>query len=263
MAEKTKRNRSVDDAGIRLAPAPLHGERSVTMPSVRQEFVIAPELRLDAPTDEAPQTATVSTEHDFQPKKKDVSKKWKRRRRSKNIAFGVVMLLLSGVILLQYILGAIGGVAEKVNTLHIVLVPDELGALNNIVEAFKLSMDAGWRSAACKEAWISCLPSLILSVGLIAVFVNLIKSLAGLFGAVKPRRYLPAALVYLLSAFAVLIIYLVGAPSLGVERIDFVADVIKGYQSSELFGILVFALGYLVVSVVCSWISSEKYGYLK
>ncbi len=263
MAEKTKRNRSVDDAGIRLAPAPLHGEGSVSMPSVKQQFVISPELKIDAPTDEAKGAATVSTEDDFQPKKKDVSKKWKRRRRSKNLALGIVMLLLSSVILLQYILGALNGVADKVNIVHFVLVPKELGALNNIVETIKTSISSGWSSKAAKDAWINCVPSLLLTVGLFAVFTNLIRSLTGLFGAVKPRRYLPSALVYLFSALAVLIIYLVGAPSLGVARINFVADVIKGYQTSELFGILVFALGYFVVSVVCTWISSEKYGYLK
>lgn len=262
MAEKTKRNRSVDDAGIRLAPAPMHGESSVNMPSVTQQFVITPELHIDAPTDEA-QKVSVSTANDFQPKKKDVSKKWKRRRRSKNVALGVIMFLLSSVILLQYILGAIDGVASKVNIVHFVLVPDELGALNNIVNTIRVSINSGWTSEAAKTAWICCVPDLMLAVGLLGVFANFIRALTGMFGAVKPRKYLLSALIYLLMAVAVLIIYLVGAPALGVEKVDFVADVIKGYKTSEIFSILVFALGYFAVSVVCSWIASEKYGYLK
>lgn len=267
MADKTKRNHSVDDAGIRLAPAPLHGEGSVSMPSVKQEFVISPSLKIDTPTEEAPAAATVSTANDFQPKKKDVSKKWKRRRRSKNLALGIVMLLLSAAVLLQYILGAVDaaldvGIVNKLNSWHVILIPVHLGALDNIVDTVRLCINNGWGNVA-KDALVACVPSFMLAVGLVAVFINLIKALTGLFGAVKPRRYFPAALVYLIMALAVLIIYLIGAPALGVEKIDFVKDVIKGYQTSELFGILVFALGYFVISVVCTWISSEKYGYLK
>lgn len=259
MADKVKRNRSVDEAGIRLAPAPLHGEGSVTMPSVKQEFVIAPSLHIEEPSDEAAR-ADVSTADDFQPKKKDVSKKWKRRRRSKNIALGIVMLILSAAIMLQYILGALG---VKLSGLHFVFVPSELGALDNIVGAIKTTINSGVTSAATKQAWLYCVPSLMLTVGLIAVFANFIRAILGLFGAIKPRRYLFSALLYLLMAAAVLIIYLVGAPAIGVEKVDFIADVIRGYQTSELFSIMVFALGYFLVSVVCTWIASEKYGYLK
>lgn len=261
MAENMRNsNGMVDDAGIRLAPAPVCRDVSVSMPAVRQEFVITPQLKPETPNNGEEQTAKVTTEHDYQPKKKDVSKKWKRSRRSKNIALGVVMFILSAVILLQYILGAAN---VRINNLKFALIPDELGAIANIVNAVKLCMKFGWTTAAAKQIWLNCVPSFILIVGLIAVAVNMIKSIVGLFGAVKPRKYMLPALVYLLMALAVLIIYLVGAPTIGVEQVDFMKDVIYGYQTSELFGIIVFALGYFIASVICTWISSEKYGYLK
>ena len=262
MAEKTKRNRSVDDAGIRLAPSPVNAERSVAMPSLSQQFVITPELHIDAPADD-PQKTVASTAKDFQPKKQDVSKKWKRQHRNKNIVVGLIMLLLSAAILLQYIFGAIDGMASKLNTSHFVLVPVELGALNNLVNTVRVSIEAGWTSQIAKTAWINCVPSLILTVGILAIFVNFIKAITGICGAIKPRKYILSALIYLLMAAAVLIVYLVGAPAIGVEKVDFMADIIKGYKSSEIFSIVVIALGYFVVSVVCSWIASEKYGCLK
>ncbi len=261
MSEKAKnKNRYVDEAGIRLAPAPLHGENVVSMPSVKQEFVITPQLHIDAPENEPDQKATVTTEHDFQPKKKDISKKWKRRRKSKNVWLGIVMFVVSATILLLFALDAAG---VKMNNSKFALIPDELGAIGNVIDAFKVSLKAGWSSKAAASAWLQSVPSLILIVGLIAVFVNFIKAIVGMFGAIKPRRYLPSAIVYLAAVFSVVIIYLVGAPSLGVEKVDFMTDIIKGYQTSELFSVAVFGLGYFVVSVICSLISSEKYGYLK
>ncbi len=260
MADKNKKNRLVDDAGIRLAPTPLHGENSVTMPSVRQSYVISPELQVDAPKDELQQKATVTTEHDFQPKKKDVSKQWKRRRRSKNATIGIIMLVLTIVVLMQYILGLF---EVKIKGVNFVLVPQELGALNNIVHAIKFSARMGWGSYLTKQMWIEMVPSLILFVGIIALLANAVMSIAWMFNAIKPRRYFVPALIYLLMVLAVLIVYLVGAPALGVEQVDFKTDVIKAYQTSELLSIVVFALGYFLAATVCSWVTSEKYGYLK
>lgn len=261
MAEKTTRNNPLDAAGIRLAPTPINAESVAALPSVRQEFVIQPRLEVES-SDNASKPATVSTEHDFQPKKKDISKRWKRRRVSVNVALGIVMFILSSVILLQYILGAFPKVVDKLNTENFMLLPEQFGAVNNIVSTINLCSKAGWTSDAAKMAWLYCVPSLILLVGLIGVFVNFIKSITGMCGVIKPRRYFVPALIYLLMVLALLVMCLVGAPSVGVEQIEFVS-IFKGYKTSEMFSILVFSLGYFLVSVICSWIASEKYGYLK
>lgn len=259
MAEKRNRNKNVDEAGIRLAPTPVHDESYCVMPSVRQEFVISPQLKIDVPEGDRDKV-DVSTEDDFQPRKKDVSKRWKRRRRATNVTLGAIMLAFSIVALLPYILGACNVFPKAAG---FIFVPQKLGALKNLIDAFRLSVANNFKGAAVKQCWANCVPDIMLTVGVLAVFVNMIKSVLGVFGAIKPKNYFLPALIYLLMALGVLIVYLVGAPSIGVERIDFVKDFIKGYATSELFGITIFALGYFLASAVCSALATEKYGYLK
>ena len=254
-----QKSKYLDDAGIRLAPTPVQNEAYVVMPSIKQEFVIAPELNIDEP-ERDDQARTLTTEDDFQPKKKDISFKWKRRRRAKNIVLGTIMLAASLVMLLPYVLGAAGVFS---NGASFMFIPKQFGALHNIIEAIKISSQNGWKGAAVNECWLNCVPSFMLLIGIICIFINLIKSVIGLFGAIKPRRYFIGALIYLLMVIAVLITCLVGAPSIGVGKTDFIADVIKGYRTSEIFAITILALAYMLVSAVCSIISSEKYGYLK
>ena len=52
MAENDVRNRNnrhVDDAGIRLAPPPMHSAAYHVMPSVVQEYVIQPHIEIEQP----------------------------------------------------------------------------------------------------------------------------------------------------------------------------------------------------------------------
>lgn len=55
---------------------------------------------------------------------------------------------------------------------------------------------------------------------------------------------------------------LVGAEAVGIEKIDFINDFIRGFKTSELFSLVVFAAGYFIVSLICTLIDSDRYGYL-
>ncbi len=253
-----RRNRNVDDAGIRLAPTPLNRGSVNVMPAVRQDYIIEPQLVVDEPSDDLKRS--FSTEKDFQPKKKDISKRWKRSKRSRNLVVGIVMFIVSCLVLLPYILGAAHVFLDNFIFRY---VPRQFGALNNLVEAFKATVKLGWKGEEVNAIWISMVPSLILIVGIIALVVNFIKSVMGMFGAIKPKKYMIGAIIYLFAVLAVFIMTLVGAPAVGVEKIDFVRDFIKGYKTSELFGLLIPALGYFTVACICTFIHKEKYGYLK
>lgn len=54
-----------------------------------------------------------------------------------------------------------------------------------------------------------------------------------------------------------------GAPSIGVDKIDFMADFIHGFKTSELFTLLTFAAGYVIVCKLIALINRDKCGYLK
>lgn len=261
MADRNNKQkiRYVDDAGIRLAPTPMNGGGTHTMPAVRQEYVIAPRLEIDDPTDDGSRSVA-STADDFQPKKQDISKKWKRRRRTKNLIVGILMLALTAIVIVPYILGAAGIMLDG---FFFKYVPDEFGAVKNIVEAFKETAAAGWTGPELKTVWLNCVPSFILLIGILALVINLLKSILGILGAIKPKRYTTGAIVYILCVLAVLVIALVGAPMIGVDKIDFVNDFIKGCKSSELFSLTIIAAGYFLASAICGLFNREKYGYLK
>jgi len=257
-ARKQNKNKNVDDAGIRLAPSPIRNADYHVMPTVMQEFVIEP--RISAPEEPEDIERPASTEKDFQPKKQDISKRWKRKKRSVNITVGVILLVLTLVMLLPYVLGAVGVWLED---LPFKYVPKQFGVINNIVEAFKATADAGWKGDTVKIIWIAMIPNLVLFVGLLGLVVNLIKSLVGIFGAVKPVKYTFGATLYLLTVVTVLICSLVGVPAVGLEKINFMTDFIRGYQTSELFSLIIFSLGYFILSLICTISCADRNGYIK
>lgn len=252
------RNRGVDDAGIRLAPTPIHNASYHVMPTVMQEFVITPRIEIEEQEGEA--ARNLSTANDFQPKKEDISKRWKRRKRAKNMIVGVIMLVVTAAVVLPYILGAVGVLLEDFPFRY---VPIRFGALRNIVDAFKTTAGLGWKGEAVKAVWLSAIPDIILLLGILFLAFNLFKSVIALLGSVRPIGYATNATVYLFTVLAVFIASLVGASAIGIEKIDFIGDFIKGYKTSELFGLVVFAVGYLIVAVVCTVIDSDKYGYMR
>lgn len=253
------KNRGVDDAGIRLAPTPIHNSDYHVMPTVMQEFVIAPRIEVDSP-DSGDFTRETTTANDFQPKKEDISKKWKRRRRSKNMIIGVIMLIITILVVLPYILGAVG---VWLNDFPFRYVPRQFGAIRNIVEAFKFTADCGWKGEAVKQIWVMNVPSIILLLGIICLASNIIKSFLSILVAHKPVKYTADATIYLFTVLAVFIIALVGASSIGVEKINFVNDFIRNFKTSELFSLVIFAAGYFIVSLICTLVGEDKNGYLR
>ncbi len=257
--KNNNKNRGLDDAGIRLAPTPIHNASYHVMPTVMQEFVIAPRIEIDETVEgEAPSTA--STANDFQPKKEDISKKWKRRKRAKNMVVGVIMFIITAAVVLPYVLGAVGVWLEDFPFRY---VPKDFGAIHNIVETFKFTAEHGWVGAEVHGAWVMAVPDLILLLGLVFLALNMFKALFSMLGTVKPVKYTGNAVVYLFCVLAVFIASLVGASTVGIEKIDFIKDFIHGYGTSELFSLVVFATGYFLVSFICTSVGGDKYGYLR
>ena len=254
------KNRGVDDSGIRLAPTPIRNSSYHVMPAIKQEFVITPKLEIEDQESSEDYERRTNTANDFQPRTEDMSKKWKRRRRSKNMIIGVIMLLLTLVMFLPYIFGATGVWLEK---FPFKFVPMQFAVLHNIIEAFKMTARLGWHGHAVVEVWLSTIPDIILMIGILFLAINIIKSMFSILGTYKPVRYTVGASIYLLTVLAVFIAALVGAEAIGIPKIDFATDFIRGYQTSELFSLIVFAVGYFVVSLTCTLINSDKYGYLR
>ncbi len=252
------KNRSVDDAGVKLAPTPIRSSDYHVLPSVMQEFVITPRIEAEKTVQEESR-AEISTAKDFQPRKKDVNKKWKRTKRGRNIALGLVMFLATTFVLLPYVLGA----ANLHPTLPFKYVPERFNAIFNIIEAFKQTAAYGWKGELVNAIWIGCVPDLIIALGILCLAFNLIKSIFGMFITAKPVKYVPNAVIYFCSVAAILIASLVGAAEIGVERVDFVNDIIFAYQTSELFTMLVLSAGYMIVAGIVNVINTDNSGYIR
>lgn len=259
MANKDRKDRKTDDAGIRLAPTPIKRDGENRLPSVRQDLVLRPVLDVEEP-DSSASGNEPSTADDFQPKRKDVDKRWKRGKRSKNIVCGFIMFVFSALVVLPYILGTVN---VKVDFIPFKYVPSQYNALANLVDGFKTLSSLGWSGDAATAIWKSMLPDYILAFGLLFIAVNLLKSLTGIFGAVKIRKYLISSIIYLLTIVAVLIAALVGAENFGIEKIDFVEDVIHGWQTSDFVGLAILAFANVLAATFCTLINPERSGYTK
>lgn len=114
MADKfnKNKNRSVDDAGIRLAPPPINNAAYHVMPTVMQEYVIEPTI-VNKETPDSDSRRIVSTVDDVQPKREEVNKKWKRGKRAKNMASGIIALVASVAVLLPYVFAAVGAKFQR------------------------------------------------------------------------------------------------------------------------------------------------------
>lgn len=260
MAEKINKNknRSVDDAGIRLAPPPIDNAAYHVMPTVMQQYVIEPTI-VTKETPDSDSARIVSTIDDFQPKREEVNKKWKRGKRAKNMTSGVIALVASVLVLLPYILGVIGTQVD----VPFVLVPDKFNVIRNLVSAFEQTANLGWKGEEVGAIWVGMVPSLILTIGILCVIINVIKACFAIFGAVKPIKFVKSAVIYALCLISILVASLVGANAIGIERIDFVEDFIVGYAQSELFTLVVSGAAYLVLCLVGAIINRDKCGYLK
>lgn len=250
--------RKVDDAGIRLAPEPMTGAAEKRMPAVVQEFVVTPRLEYDSPAAEE-EDRTASTASDYQPAEKDAGRRWKRTVRTRNFISAVIMLVASAAVILPFALAAAGVTAD----LPFRLVPREFDVISGWIDAFRGSAELGWSGEAVNALWLDMVPEMILTVGLLAVLVNVVKAVTGLFGAIKPRRYTACAAVYLLSVIAVFVAALAGAEAVGLEQIDFMNDFIYGWNTSEFFTLFVTAAFNVILAAVCSFITPLRTGYTR
>lgn len=250
-----KKDVPVDEAGIRLAPKPLDGASEKRMPAVVQDLVISPRLEYEGEEEE-----TVSTASDYQPAERDAGRQWKRMVRTRNFISSVIMLVASAAVLLPYILAAAGVTAQDI---PFKLIPERFDVISGWIDAFRVTADAGWQGEIVKSVWLAMIPDMILTLGLIVVIVGVLKTATGLMGAIRPRRYTAGAVVYLLTVAAVFIAALVGAEEIGLPRIDFMQDFIRGWDSSEFFTLFASAGIYVVSAAVCSFITPLRTGYTR
>ncbi|MEG1529295.1 MAG: hypothetical protein RR405_02980 [Clostridia bacterium] len=250
------KNKDVDNEGIRLAPQPLDKNRTNNLPPIRQEFIIEPVLDVNEPETEV----AVSTAADYQPKKVDTNKRWKRGQKGKNIFGGIVMLIVSMLVILPYILGACH-VDTSILPFKYAFV--KFDVVNNLIEAFKVSIELGWTGAAVGAVWQMAVPSIIILIGLLFVLINILNSLFGIFGAIKPRKYIMFSFLYLLMIVALFIAALVGAEAIGIPKMDFMQDFIYGFKSSEMFTLMVFGIGNFIISILCQVLNPERSGYTR
>ena len=252
-------SRKVDDAGIRLAPAPMDGAAEKKMPSVRQELVITPRLEYDGMT-AAGEDGAVSTASDYQPAERDAGRRWKRTVRTRNLISSVIMLIASAIVLLHYVLAAAGVSAEVI---PFKFVPERFDVITGWIDAFRATIDLGWKGDAVGDIWIAMVPDMILTLGLVFILVNVIKAVTGLFGAIRPRRYTACSVIYLLAVIALFIAALAGAETVGLAQIDFMNDFIHGWKTSEFFTLFVTAGANLILAVICSFITPLRTGYTR
>lgn len=243
-------NKSTSKTVVRTAPSPV--ENAHVLNPIRQEYVIHPSMSFED------EEKSSSTAKDFQPKKEDMNTKTKRKKRAKNLVTGIVMFLLSLVILLPYILGVVDAQVQK---LPFKFVPEQFDAIGNLISAFKTTASLGWKGEEVNAIWVNAVPSLVLVLGILFVLFNVIKSMFAMFAGVKPVKYAANSFVYLVCVLVIFIMALVGVPVMGIDKIDFVQDFIYGYKTSELFSLVVFAVGYFVISGIISLINREKKGY--
>lgn len=257
MEDNKSKKKSVDDAGIRLAPTPIRGNDMNVLPPVRQDFIITPHIEINEKENEL-EKEEISSIKDYQPKKEDRSKRWKRGLRGKNIVVGSVMFIVTAFALLPYILG----IFEVQANLPFKYIPTEFNAIHNFIEALKETASLGWTGDQMMSIWLKMIPDLLLIVGIIGLIVNLIKSTYAAFAAVKQVRFIVGALIYLLCVLAIFVVSLIGISPVGIEKIDFINDFINNCATNELFTLVVTSLGYFVVCIIINFVNRDKLGYL-
>ncbi len=257
MAINDKKNK-VDEMGIRLAPSPMLREDAKKLPAVEQDFVLRPTLNIDEP-DKNANDEEYSTANDYMPKRRDLNKHWKRSKRTKNILCGFFMFVFSAVVIVPYILACIG---QALDFVPFKIVPFENDVVSHYINAYNALSANGFVGDVCAPVWKSLLPDFMLTFGLLFIIVNLIKSLVGIFGAIKVKKYVACSVVYVMTILAVVVAALIGAENFGINQISFVDDLIYGWQSSEYVGLLIPAVANLIVAIVCSALNREKSGYM-
>lgn len=240
----------VDENGLRVAPNPQSKSDIKILPKAVQPFEFQPTIK---PLSN--EGAVTSSVDDFQPKKRDVSKRRTRSERERNIFTAILMLFVTMAVLVPYILSAVG---IKINE-PFKYTFNEYNVFSHLVETIRTSSSAD--AATLKNIWFGMIPELILIVGIIALAINILKSFIGIFGARRPVKYFLGATIYLIAVLSIFIMALVGIGTLGVAKIDFVNDFIKGYATSEYFTLIVFGVGNLLFAFIVKLINPDRSGY--
>ncbi len=247
----------VDEMGIRKAPQPLYRNSANQLPALRQDFVLRPSLQIDSHGDPNA-LAEPSTVKDYQPKIKDVSKRLKRRKHAKNFFSGLIMLLATAVAILPYLFAMF---QVKVDFIPIAYVPDRYNIISNIIWAIQGEPGTVWEAGFAVN-WKTIIPDMILAVGVLFLVFNLLKALVSMF-TLKVRGFTFCSFAYLVTILGVLLLNVLGTGFLGIEKIDFMEDVIYGWQTNELVALFISGMVGLIASLLVKLINSEKYGYLR
>ena len=260
----TDEKNKVDELGIRKAPVPLHNGSVKKLPPVRQDFVLCPSLEAE---NGKSSLAEHSTAKDFQPKIKDVSKRWKKNKRLKNFFAGLIMFLATSLALLPYILSIAQEFGAN-DALKFMFVPDDRNVVMNIYWAFDGENGTIWEvfkhfNAPIAENWADVVPDFIIAVGIMFLLYNLLKSIISMCGAIKVRRYALSSSIYVITLLVVLMFHLIGWEAIGFKKMDFMEDLIRNWQQNEIVGLLITGLIELVFSLLVKIFNYEKYGYLR
>lgn len=251
-----EKSKYLDESGIRLAPDPLAAGEVNQLPAVRQDLVIVPTLAV-------PKGENVderNTAPDYQPEAKDVNKKWKRGVRTRSFVAGLVMFLASAVVLLPFLLAYFSVAADS---LPLKYVFERFDVLGHIVEAFRATAELGWKGAEVNAIWQATVPEILLAAGIIAVTVNLIKSVVGMCGSLHPKRYMVGAIFFVLTVAAVFVAALVGADAIGLPKMDFMQDFVANWRSNEFVTLFILAGCQLAGAIICMFVTPQRTGYAR
>ena len=243
----------VDENGLRLAPNPVKKSDTNILPKAVQPFEFQPRLK---PMSGPDGTSSGSTIDDFQPKKRDQSKRVRRTKRNRNIFSGVIMLFVTAAVAIPFVLGAFG---VKLNN-PIIYSYSQYNVIGALIDAIEATIH---KTEDMKVVWFGMIPYLILLLGMVGLLANLIKSFMGIFGAVRPIRYVASAIFHLLTVVIVFIMALIGVDAIGVQRIDFMQEFIFKIQESEYFTLLALAVVNLLIAIILRIANPDKSGYLK
>lgn len=223
------------------------------MPAYTQYYPITPKVSVDCMKsgDGEP-----STKDDYQPKRKDNTLALARKKRAKNIVFGLIMCIISVAMLVPHILAGVGG--SQLEMIPINIVPDNFNAIGNVIVAIKSSIANGFSI----DEWLKVVPSVILLIGIIFVFINALKALIAVCAKKKAVSYTWCAFFYMVCVATVFILAAVGIERIGLyPRVSIVNELYYSWNTSELASLVYLSVGYFVVSAVLSFVSRDKQGY--
>lgn len=186
----------------------------------------------------------------------------RKKKRKKNLAAGIIMLISSLVVLLPFVfaVNAIrGSFTAFYNIFGGLSFFGSLDVFDNLVLFFANTSQASM-------IWKSTIPSFIIAIGLLFVVLNMVVALIGIFGGVKGRKYVVSSLITFFMFLLIAILSLIGVDAIGLAKVGF-QDVIANWKQSQLVALLILGLINVVCALVCAVFTPKKpspiddYGY--